>query len=62
MINNSMNYNMMNNNQNDKFIYITPFLDEVKRVIDNCPNRYFEQPDEKKGKGSKLTEKSVNNI
>lgn len=47
---------MMNNNQNDKFIYITPFLDEVKRVIDNCPNRYFEQPDEKKGKGSKLTD------
>ena len=47
---------MMNNNQNDKFIYITPFLDEVKRVIDNCPNRYFEQPSDKKGKGSKLTD------
>lgn len=47
---------MMNNNQDDKFIYITPYLPEVERVIDNCPNRYFEQPDTKKGKGSKLTD------
>lgn len=44
----------MNNNVDKKFIYITPYLDEVNRVLEGCSSRYFETPDEKKGKGSKL--------
>lgn len=44
----------MNTEIEQKFIYITPYLDEVKRVIDGCPNRYFEEPKMWKGQGSKL--------
>ncbi len=44
----------MNNNEDKKFIYITPYLDEVERVIDGCCDRYFEQPEVGRGKGSKL--------
>ena len=36
--------NMMNEKTEEKFIYITPYRDEIDRVIDNCPNRYFETP------------------
>lgn len=55
-----------------KFLYITPYLKEVDRVINSCPNKKFRQPDafgkseEKKTKGSKmkgikyLFEKGVN--
>ena len=50
----------MNTNVDDRFIYITPYLDEVERVIDGCTDRYFEQPDTKKGKGSKLED--LNNL
>ena len=35
---------MMNENTEEKFIYITPYRDEIDRVISNCPNRYFETP------------------
>lgn len=34
-----------------KFLYITPYLTEVKRIIDSCPNRKFKQP---QSYGSKL--------
>ena len=44
----------MNENVDKKFIYITPYLDEVERVIEGCYNRYFEQPKAERGKGSKL--------
>ncbi|MEG3529140.1 hypothetical protein V4483_15550 [Bacillus paranthracis] len=37
-----------------KFIYITPFLNEVNRVISSCRDRKFVQPEASKGKGSKL--------
>jgi len=37
-----------------KIIYITPYLDEVNRIIKSCPNKNFVQPDARKGKGSKL--------
>lgn len=37
-----------------KFIYITPFLNEVERVISSCRDRKFVQPEASKGKGSKL--------
>ena len=42
----------MNNLEFERFIYITPILDEIKRVKKSC-NRNFKEPDEKKGKGSK---------
>jgi len=41
-------------NQSDvetKFLYITPYLDEVSRIIRSCPNKKFEQP---KVYGSKI--------
>ena len=44
----------MNDNVDKKFIYITPYLDEVERVIEGCSDRYFEQPKAERGKGSKL--------
>lgn len=37
-----------------KVIYITPYLNEVKRIIESCPNKNFVQPDRKKGAGSKM--------
>lgn len=44
----------MNTNTNKKFIYITPYLDEVQRVLDGCENRAFYEPKTDKGEGSKL--------
>lgn len=43
----------MNNNMEQRYIYITPYLDEVKRVKANCSNRFFHEPNQKLGKGSK---------
>jgi hypothetical protein len=37
-----------------RVIYITPYLDEVERIIKSCPEKEFVQPDRKKGKGSKF--------
>jgi hypothetical protein len=37
-----------------KVIYLTPYLDEVKRIINSCPDKEFVQPDSRKGRGSKL--------
>ena len=34
----------MNTHTEETFIYISPYLSEVDRVINNCPMRYFEQP------------------
>ena len=34
---------MINDNPDRKYVYITPYLDEVKRVIDNCSN--FREPE-----------------
>ena len=36
--------NMMNENLNERFIYITPYRDEIQGVIEGCYNRYFETP------------------
>lgn len=35
-------------NNNDKFLYITPFLSEVERIIDKCKKKNFKQPTNKK--------------
>lgn len=40
--------------ENTRVIYITPYLDEVKRIIDSCPNKEFVQPEVRGGQGSKL--------
>jgi hypothetical protein len=37
-----------------KVVYITPYLSEVTRVLNSCPNKKFVQPDVRKGRGSKL--------
>jgi hypothetical protein len=39
--------------EDEKIIYITPFLAEVKRIIDNCPCKHFIQPNSGEFKGSK---------
>jgi hypothetical protein len=36
---------------NQKFIYVTPFLDEVQRIKSTVTNRTFKEPDVKHGKG-----------
>ena len=43
----------MNESKFERFIYISPFLDEVKRVVKSCDKREFRTPDERLGKGSK---------
>lgn len=46
---------MNNANQLEtRFIYITPFLDEVQRIIENTQNRNFIEPNTKNDAGSKL--------
>lgn len=37
-----------------KFIYVTPFLDEVQRIKDSVTHREFREPDVKHGTGTKL--------
>jgi hypothetical protein len=37
-----------------RVIYLTPYLDEVKRILGACSSKDFIQPDARKGKGSKL--------
>lgn len=42
--------NKMNNDEStQKYIYVTPFLDEVMRIQKSCPNKNFVSPDEHKG-------------
>lgn len=41
---------MINRTDDDThFLYITPYLDEVKRVIDKCSQKRFKQPQNRKG-------------
>jgi len=44
--NTSSAINFINNSNEDiRFLYITPYLTEVKRIIESCPNKKFRQPD-----------------
>lgn len=56
--------NMINNSDEEqRFLYITPYLDEVNRIIESCPNKHFRQPEiyGTKTNGIKyLLEKGVN--
>lgn len=47
--------NKMNEDENNqKYIFITPFLTEVNRIIESCPNKNFIAPQDKEGKINKL--------
>lgn len=39
--------NYMNAHPNQKFIYITPYLEEAKRIRDSCPELNFKEPSNK---------------
>lgn len=42
--------NMINDSSNEeKFIYVTPYLTEIDRVIEACPKKRFKQPEKKDG-------------
>ena len=42
--------NFINESSDDvHFLYITPYLTEVKRIIESCPSKKFKQPDKYKG-------------
>ena len=42
--------NFINESSNDvHFLYITPYLTEVNRIIESCPDKHFKQPDRIKG-------------
>ena len=43
----------INETKDHKTLYITPYLDEVTRIINSCPKMNFEEPDTEKGYGSK---------
>ena len=43
--------NYMNRNKGRKFLFITPFLSEVERVTQSCPDLHFVQPEAKNGRG-----------
>ena len=46
---------MMNNDTEHKYIFITPYLDEVERIKKDCANRHFVSPERNfKNKYSKL--------
>jgi len=42
--------NYMNNNPQNKYLFITPFLDEIKRIKESCPELKFKDPDDKYSK------------
>lgn len=56
--------NMINaSDEEQRFLYITPYLDEVNRIIESCPSKHFKQPEVygTKTKGIKfLLEKGLN--
>lgn len=45
---------MMNRETDKKFLFVTPFLGEVDRILSACSQRGFRQPDDSGGGGSKL--------
>ena len=39
--------NYMNSHPTQKFIYITPYLEEAERIRNSCPNLHFREPSDK---------------
>ena len=37
---------LMNEDKENDYIYITPYLDEIKRIRENCKSRSFVEPKE----------------
>lgn len=50
-----INFINSSKNDNEKFLYITPFLTEVDRIKESCPNRNFIEPEEAPTKSEDLT-------
>lgn len=49
--------NFINESKGDiRFLYITPYLDEVKRVRTSCASKHFVSPEEKGGKLNRIRE------
>lgn len=46
--------NYMNDHSDEKFIYMSPYLDEATRIRESCPSLKFEEPDS--FMGSKITD------
>lgn len=42
-----------------KFLFVTPYLDECTRIIQSCPERRFEQPDDEKPTKCKKSKSST---
>lgn len=40
----SYSIQMMNENKNNKYVFITPFLEEVRRIKEQCSDRKFKEP------------------
>ena len=40
----AINY-INNSDEETHFLYITPYLEEVNRIIRSCPNKKFKQPE-----------------
>jgi len=38
-----------------KYLFVTPYLDEITRIIKSCPRKYFREPNLRAGKGKKST-------
>lgn len=46
--------NYVNNAPDDvKFVYVTPFLSEVKRIKEECKGKNFKEPTTKNNRGTK---------
>lgn len=52
----SASINYMNRHPEEKFMYVTPFLDEVARIVEYCPERKFKEPIRAGEGGAKLKE------
>ena len=50
-----INFINSSKNDNEKFLYITPFLTEVDRIKESCTNRNFIEPEEAPTKSEDLT-------
>lgn len=44
-----IDYINSNKDKDVRFIYVTPFLTEIKRIIESCPNKNFIEPNDKNG-------------
>lgn len=55
--------NFINEDEENRFLYITPFLDEVDRIKTSCKNKNFQEPEERPTKTEdliRLIEKGYN--